>query len=144
MGIYAIVELGDKITAAKSVANSKLTADQALTNYFSSVLANPAVSGLLVIVKWKDLEETEGTYLFNYLDDAFNAIDDWNAANPSAPPKTLQLVVAPGFNSPDWLFKDIDAAIGRFARQRFVRRPVRGTRTAGVAFMRVHQDLPGN
>ncbi len=112
MGIYAIVELGDKITAAKSVANSKLTADRALTNYFSFVLANPAVSGLLVIVKWKDLEETEGTYLFNYLDDAFNAIDDWNAANPSAPPKTLQLVVTAGFNSPDWLFKDIDAAIG--------------------------------
>ncbi len=110
MGIYAIVELGDKITAAKSAANSKLTADQALTNYFSFVLANPAVSGLLVIVKWKDLEETEGTYLFNYLDAAFNAIDDWNAANPSAPPKTLQLVVAPGFNSPDWLFKKHDRA----------------------------------
>jgi hypothetical protein len=112
MGIYAVAQIADKITTAKSVANSTLTTDQALTNYFSFVVANPAVSGLLIMVKWKDLEPTEGSYLFNYLDDAFDAIDAWNAANPSAPPKTLQLVVTPGFNSPDWLFADMDAAIG--------------------------------
>jgi hypothetical protein len=111
MGIYAVVQLADKITAAKSAANSTLTADKALTNYFGFVLANPAVSGLLVLVKWKDLEQTEGTYLFDYLDDALDAIDTWNAANPSAPPKTLQLAVTPGFNAPDWLFDDIDTAV---------------------------------
>jgi hypothetical protein len=74
-------------------------------------ISRPAVSGVMVLVRWKELEQTEGTYSFNYLGDAFNAIFAWNAVNPSAPPKTLQFVVTPGFNSPD-LFKDMDTAVG--------------------------------
>jgi hypothetical protein len=108
-GIYAIVQLSDKIPTANKVANSTLTADQALTNYFSFLLANPAVSGLMLMARWKDMEGSEGTFAWNYLDDASNAIDAWNKANPFALPKTLQLVMTTGFNSPDWLFTDLDA-----------------------------------
>jgi hypothetical protein len=113
-GIYAVVRLVDKITPANNAATATLTADDALTNYFSFLLANPAASGLMLMAQWTDLEPSEGTYGWNYLNDAFNAINTWNAANPTAPPKTLQLVVTPGFNSPPWLFDQLTSCDGLF------------------------------
>jgi hypothetical protein len=114
-GVYAVVLLDGKITDANAAATPSLTADQALTNYFSFLLQNPATSGgLLVIAKWKDLERKEGSYEWHWLNDAVAAITAWNAANPGAPAKTLQLVIAPGFNSPPWLFDELTSCDGLF------------------------------
>jgi hypothetical protein len=87
-------------------------------------LNNSAVSGLLVQVKWQDLQPLEpgaqtpsapsnsDSTAFSYLDAAFNAVDMWNKHNPSAAPKTLQLSVSPGFNSPAWLFNHLQSCDG--------------------------------
>jgi len=119
MGIYANVRLATALKQAENlvcpshdvrcVFNPELV-DQYLTNYFGYLLDNPAVSGLLLETEWQQLQPSDpgllssppnpGSFYFNYVDDAFNAIIAWNKANPSKPPKTLQLGASPGFNSP--------------------------------------------
>jgi len=139
MGIYANVRLATALTQAQNlvcpshdvrcVFNPELV-DQYLTNYFGYLLDNEAVSGLLLETEWQQLQPSDpgpnpltpnsGSFYFNYLDDAFNAIKAWNKANPSKPPKTLQLGVSPGFNSPlnkqgsGWLLNYLSSCDGLF------------------------------
>jgi hypothetical protein len=139
MGIYANVRLATALTQAENLAcpslefrcvyNAELV-DQYLTNYFGYLLDNPAVSGLLLETEWQQLQPSDpgpnplkpnpGSFYFNYLDDAFNAIIAWNKANPSKPPKTLQLGASPGFNSPlnkqgsGWLLNYLSSCDGLF------------------------------
>jgi hypothetical protein len=121
-GIYAVVQLSSAIMRAQEQQVVGIDdVDYALTNYFGYLLDNQAVSGLLLLTDWSDLNPSDGAYAWNgggcvagkncYLDDAFNAISAWNSAHPSAQ-KTLQLGASPGFNSPDWLFKKMDAKYG--------------------------------
>jgi hypothetical protein len=119
---------------AQNVVNASWTIDQALTAYFGYLLDNQAVSGLLLEIQWNDLQPSDpgpllgpknpDSFNFSYVDDAFNAIIAWNIANPSKP-KTLQLDVTPGFNSPltlntlqqkgsDWLLKYLFSCDGLF------------------------------
>ena len=139
MGIYANVRLVTALTQAQNlvcpshdvrcVYNPELV-DEYLTNYFGYLLDNEAVSGLLLETEWQQLQPTDpgplssppnpGSFYFNYLDDAFNAIIAWHKANPSKPPKTLQLGVSPGFNSPlntqgsSWLLNYLSSCDGLF------------------------------
>ncbi|MGA7325015.1 MAG: hypothetical protein WBX25_11155 [Rhodomicrobium sp.] len=127
-GIYAFVIIGeDLIKTAGNVANS--STDLALSNYFSWILNNDAVSGLLIGVPWSILNPndpnpttgpppsvTESTstscpptpstkanlaaaYVWNTLDVALCAVIKAN--------KTLQLSVTPGFDSPQWLYQPL-------------------------------------
>jgi hypothetical protein len=125
-GIYAVVRLTDRIPEAIKIAGMGTLApcesvpkavDDALTTYFNYLLGGGApalpLSGLMILAQWQDLSECDpgtnleslnpGSLRFNYLDDAFKAIEAWNKANPLSTPKTLQLVVTPGFNSPEWV-----------------------------------------
>jgi hypothetical protein len=144
-GIYAIVLLSTPLMHAQNLANMACPrrlilclekqgalVDQYLTTYFGYLLDNPAVSGLLLLAEWQQLQPTDpgplpvvGTdsFYFNYVGDALAAINAWNSANcsykttpptckPSGSPKTLQLDVSPGFNSPTWLFTEIDNVAG--------------------------------
>jgi hypothetical protein len=119
-GIYVIVMMPYLITQAQSAATSLgVTSDAALTNYFTLLLNNPAVSGLLLTAPLRTLNPNDPTptsspYSWNSIDDAFTAIDNWNGSNPTLPPKTLQLVVNPGFNSPNWIFNHLDSCDGLF------------------------------
>jgi hypothetical protein len=119
-GIYVIVMMPYLITQAHDAATSLgITTDVALTNYFTVLLNNPAVSGLLLTAPWRTLNPNDPTtssspYSWNSLDDAFTAIANWNSSNPTLPPKTLQLVVNPGFNSPSWIFNHLDSCDGLF------------------------------
>ncbi len=139
MGIYANVRLATALKQAENlvcpnldvrcVFNPELV-DQYLTAYFGYLLDNEAVSGLLLETEWQQLqpqdpgpnplEPNPGSFYFNYLDDAFNAIKAWNNANHSKPPKTLQLGVSPGFNSPlntqgsGWLLNYLSSCDGLF------------------------------
>jgi hypothetical protein len=94
-----------------------------LINYFTVLLDNPSVSGLAPAIPWNLLSQTNpgpdplkpaaGSYIWQPLDDLFIAVDNWNSAHPRSTPKTIQLMISPGFNSPPWVFTDIDA--GAFA-----------------------------
>jgi hypothetical protein len=118
-GVYVVVIMSTAIANANAAykADSTQTVDQYLTNYYSLLLSNTAVSGLLLLADWSDLNPSDGTYAWNgggcglpgqncYLDDAFMAVGN------SLTPKTLQLGVSPGFHSPPWLFGEIDVAVG--------------------------------
>ena len=129
-GIYANTMLSAAITHATTAVRKdpKLKPDDALKNYFGLLLDNKAVSGLYLVAKWSDLnpcppasrhrvEETRclfSLFAWNYLDDAFDAINAWNNNHPHSPPKTLQLAVTPGFNSPPWLFGELTSCDGLF------------------------------
>ena len=41
------------------------------------------------------------------MDDLFNDVEQWNAANPTNPPKTIQLTISAGFHSPPWVFGNL-------------------------------------
>jgi hypothetical protein len=134
-GIYANVQLHPLIAQARMACESlppppsgririclNPYLGQFLTNYFGYLLENPAVSGLLIEAQWQDLQPNDpgpnpsapsnpDSTVFNYLDAAFNAITVWNKEH-STNPKTLQLELTPGFNSPTWLFDEIDTAAG--------------------------------
>jgi uncharacterized protein (TIGR03437 family) len=53
-------------------------------------------------------------YFWDYVDDAFAQSAAWDAQNPSGTPKTVQLIVTPGFQSPAWLLNQIASCDGLF------------------------------
>jgi hypothetical protein len=75
-----------------------------LDTFYTGLLMNPAVSGLTLQVHWDTLNPNPSTdanaYRWEYLAQAFASVNSWNSQNQDQPPKTIQLVVAPGFNSP--------------------------------------------
>ncbi len=129
-GLYAVVLFAQQQAQAASAASTGLTTDKALNNLFSQVLRNPAVSGFLIASRWADLNPYDPTVVSpsaayawnqttdpnagNILDDAFNSVVRWNAAHPGSPPKTIQLVIPPGFNSPAWIFNHMTSCDGLF------------------------------
>jgi hypothetical protein len=139
-GIYAHVLLKTVLPDAHHQAKmdcsgcSNPNVDQFLKNYFGNLLSNPAISGIQLEVKWNDLQPLDAgndplnpnkdSFDFSYLDDAFNAIIEWNNNNPSQPPKTLMLVAIPGFHSPlnsntlgtgvVWLLSHLNSCDGLF------------------------------
>jgi hypothetical protein len=103
------------------VATTPLPADTALIQYLVTLLDNPAISGLAPMIPWSLLNPKSpgsnpasplpGAYNWSPLDDVFIAVDEWNESHPDLPPKTIQLIVSAGFNSPPWVFDDIDAGV---------------------------------
>ncbi len=95
--------------------------DSVLVSYFTTLLNNPAISGLAPMIPWNLLNPNSpganpvhpaaGAYTWNALDDVFIAVDRWNSTHRLLPPKTIQLIVSSGFNSPGWVFSDIDAGV---------------------------------
>ncbi len=53
-------------------------------------------------------------YDWSYIDDAFNQASAWNSQNPAQTPKTIQLVVPPGFQTPPWVLDQIPSCDGLF------------------------------
>ena len=109
-GIYAVVPVENVIKHNKFLLygdNLPANVNPYLTSVYTGLLNNPAVSGLTLQIHWDTLNPNPPTdaapYFWDYVDDAFSAAQSWNTSNPSAPPKTVQLIVTPGFNSPQWL-----------------------------------------
>jgi hypothetical protein len=96
--------------------------DNGLPNYFGYLLENVAVSGIALLVKWSDLSPMDpgddfnnpapsGSLRFDYIEAALKAIEAWNSQRHFLQePRTLQLIITPGFHSPDWLFPAMDSA----------------------------------
>lgn len=89
--------------------------DKVLVRYFEALLDDKAISGIAPLIGWVDLNPTkEDEYTWNYLDDAFKAVNHWNSSHPTERPKTLQLMVSPGIQSPPWLFDELRSCDGLF------------------------------
>jgi hypothetical protein len=54
------------------------------------------------------------SYFWNFVDDAFAQAAKWDAQNPTLAPKTIQLIVTPGFQSPQWIPSQIPSCDGLF------------------------------
>lgn len=111
VGIYAVVPV-EKVVANQQTENPSITTaelDTYLDGFYTDLLNNPAVSGLALQIHWDTLNPNAPTdpnpYFWNYVDDAFTSVSQWNLNNPTATlnPKTIQLIVTPGFNSPQWV-----------------------------------------
>jgi len=93
--------------------------DAYFNGLYAQLLGNPAVSGLTLQVHWDRLNPNPPTssnpYEWNVVDDAFAQVAAWNAQNPTQLPKTVQLIVTPGFNSPSWMLSQIPSCDGLFA-----------------------------
>ena len=91
-------------------------------NLFQDLLNNPAISGLTLQVHWDTLNPNPPTatnpYDWSYVDDAFNQASAWNVQNPAKLPKTIQLIVTPGFQTPQWVLDQIPTCDGLFQSPR--------------------------
>jgi hypothetical protein len=112
-GIYAVVPVADVIAAEYPRNERPLPSavNKYLKGFYAGLLSNAAVSGLALQVHWDDLNPNPPTdtvpYVWDWVDDAFASVDTWNAANPTENPKTIQLIVTPGFNSPQWVLDEL-------------------------------------
>ena len=129
-GIYATFLLGSLANGAYSAAYDGQTdvpdypypalrekpTNDVIVRYLRKVLDDPNIAGLAPLIPWNLLNpnspsdpvwESEA-YSWEPLDDVFTAVDDWNRHHPKKTPKTIQLIVTAGFNSPGWVFGDID------------------------------------
>ena len=119
-GIYAKVNIATEINQQQKANPSITTAD--LNVYFNSLyrdlLDNPAISGLALQAHWDTLNPNPPAaakpYDWSYLDDAFNQVAAWNAQNPTMAPKTIQLMMTPGFQTPTWVLDQIPTCDGLF------------------------------
>ncbi|MFH0894810.1 MAG: T9SS type A sorting domain-containing protein [Bacteroidota bacterium] len=71
------------------------------TTVINQVLANPAVCGITIRQRWRDVEQSEGNYDFLKINDAISRASALN--------KTVQLIIVPGFYTPDWVLNQIDS-----------------------------------
>ena len=113
-GVYAVVNIEQEI-AKQASATPPLTTPAQLANYFAGlyqqVLADPAISGLALQVHWDTLNPnppgTLNAYNWTYVDLAFLDALVWDIEHLTAAPKTIQLIVQPGFQSPLWLLNEL-------------------------------------
>ena len=119
-GIYAKVNIASEINQQQK-ANPSITPAQ-LNDYFNNLyqdlLGNPAISGLALQVHWDTVNPSPPSdtrpYDWSYVDDAFNQVSTWNVQNPAKPQKTIQLIVTPGFQTPQWVLDQIPSCNGLF------------------------------
>ncbi|MGO9231769.1 MAG: hypothetical protein ACLQKA_21465 [Bryobacteraceae bacterium] len=119
-GIYAVVNVEAEI-ATLQAANPSITAaqlDAGFNSFYQGLLGDPAIAGLAIRPYWATLNPNPpgaaNSYYWNLVDDAFNQAAAWNAQNPAQAPKTIQLIVVPGFQSPQWLLDQIPSCDGLF------------------------------
>jgi len=108
LGVYAHLDIE---TAIKRYPGSGTPTATELHCYlrqlYADLLADTAVAGIALGAHWDNIELSDPSlfhgysdgYDWSYLDDAF---DEANAAH-----KTIQLIITPGFDSPQWLLNKI-------------------------------------
>lgn len=108
-GIYAVVNVEQNLKAKPPVDFNAL---------YQDLLRNPAIAGLTLQVHWDTLNPNPpgGANAYDWItvDDAFNQAAAWNALNPAEAPKNIQLIVTPGFQTPQWMLSQIPSCDGLF------------------------------
>jgi hypothetical protein len=118
LGVYAKVNIEETKTqfeeknTKKGIANSPDILHAAFRKLYGRLLGNPAISGIAVGAHWDNIEFAEAPYPlgydWSYLDDAFAAVSQ------SPTPKSIQLIITPGFVSPKWLIDKLPSCDGLF------------------------------
>jgi hypothetical protein len=104
-GIYADVNIDEYLNT--------YTQSEIISNLYPALLNNQAVSGIVLYETWAMLNpnppggSSTPVYDWSLLDGAFQAAVNYNSLNSSKPPKLIQLVITPGFNSPQWVLDSI-------------------------------------
>jgi hypothetical protein len=106
-GIYARFVPGDCISEGSG-------SDECISNSIANLCSNRAISGIAAFVQWDQISQTigptnspVGTNQWNVLDDIFGAVEQYNLSNPTNPPKTIQLGLIPGFDTPQWVLNNV-------------------------------------
>ena len=106
-GIYAVVRVEEYIKQFQKANSQQL--DSQFDSLYQNLLSNPAIVGLTLQVQWNTLNpnppSSANAYDWNSVDDAF--------AQATAG-KTVQLIVTPGFSSPQWALNQIPSCDGLF------------------------------
>ena len=109
LGVYAKVDVQSAINGYNGPASQLHSYLQSL---YATLLADPAISGLTIGADWAKLQPSAGTASssFNWtdLDDAFDAA--------TAAHKPVQLILTPGFNSPQWLLNELPSCDPLFSK----------------------------
>ena len=119
-GIYAELHVELEIAQQEKTKPSITPAElhTYFKNLYDGILANPAVSGLAVGITWGILNPNPPSspqpYDWSFIDDAFNSVEAWNAANPTKIPKTIQVQMSAGFGTPKWVMDQIPSCDGLF------------------------------
>jgi hypothetical protein len=112
-GIYARYVPGGCLNQS---GDTNAQTDECISNAVAPLLTNSALSGIAVFVQWSELcpsvppnsaTSTNGTTNWNVLDDVFTTVEAWNAAHSNSPPKTIQLGIIPGFDTPRWILNQL-------------------------------------
>jgi len=114
-GIYAVASVENEIAALdpnKTLSQEQL--DAGFDGFYQGLLEDPAIAGLALQVHWDTVNPNSPNphgllkvpYFWNYVDDAFSEAALWNQQHPLTAPKTIQLIVMPGFQSPPWLLSE--------------------------------------
>jgi hypothetical protein len=121
IGVYAVVPVEDVVNAKKAASEGITTAEMDLyltDNFYAGLLDNRAVAGLTLQIHWDTLNPNPpgnaNAYFWNYIDDAFSSVSTWNSDHRNATPKTIQLIVSPGFDLPSWVLDDLTSCDGLF------------------------------
>jgi len=105
LGIYTVLHVEAAVRALPPG-----DVDTNLQAFFTQLLDNQAVGGLALQVYWATLNGSgPGVYSWNYLEDAFASVSAWNLAHSGQPAKTVQLLLLPGFNSPQWELNNLES-----------------------------------
>ena len=108
LGVYARVNVQDAINGYNGPASRLHSYLQSL---YATLLADPAIAGLTIGADWAKLQPSAGTSSSSFdwsdLDDAFDAA--------AAARKPVQLILTPGFNSPQWLLNELPSCDPLFA-----------------------------
>jgi hypothetical protein len=155
-GLYARVQLTTALANAHSAgAKNPKEVDTGLYNYFSYLLQNVAVSGIALEARWSDLSPMDpgddfgnvegainsGALRFDYLKAALAALETWNSQPHFLQnPKTLQLLISPGFHSPDWLFQTMDSSGAGSCDRLFVAAVPPATTLSGCGYTGIFYD----
>jgi uncharacterized protein (TIGR03437 family) len=109
LGVYARVNVQDAINGYNGPASQLHSYLQSL---YATLLADRAISGLTIGADWAKLQPSAGTSASSFdwsdLDDAFDAA--------AAAHKPVQLILTPGFNSPQWLLNELPSCDPLFTK----------------------------
>jgi hypothetical protein len=115
-GIYATVNISSEISKHPFLTHAELNAY--FNNLYQELLGNPAVAGLAIQAHWDQLNPNPPSaakpYDWDFVDDAFAQVSLWDGQNPNKPPKTIQFIMMPGFQSPQWVLDQIPSCDGMF------------------------------
>lgn len=107
LGVYAKISVEDAIQGYPGAGvPPPAVLHSYLRTLYADLLLNPAISGLTVGAHWDNIQLSGTIYDWSYLDDAFDAA--------VAGRKTIQLIITPGVDAPQWLLAGIPSCDGLF------------------------------